>query len=140
MPLTLDAALEAPADISRNVVRGLDPSRMTPHGDRYLVEKLSAQGSFTVTDDVTGEITGIIHFPQEYAGREEADNGYYIARVLAAGNGMRHETGVIVPMTFDAGDVVMVEKFSGREIKLGTRTYCVVSQVDVLLRLDELSP
>jgi co-chaperonin GroES (HSP10) len=140
MALTLDAVLDAPPEIARQRVRGLDPARMTPHGDRYLIEKLSAEGHFTITDDDTGETLHTIYLPQDYAANEEADNGYYIARVISKGDGMRHETGVVVPMTFDSGDVVMVEKFSGREVRLGSRMYCVISQVDVLCRLDELCP
>lgn len=121
--------------IEREVVLHLDPYRLAPHGDRYIILKMKI-GDKVMVETVNGPrklYTSSID--------EEEANGFYFAQIIAKGSGHRLESNTIVPMPFDPGDIVMVEKYSGRQYKLiGGKTYCTINQVDILTAVPELSP
>lgn len=131
--------------------KDLDPLKLAPIGDRYLVEVLE-------TDEQTAG--GILLLE-----RTEQERGWTIGVVYSIGNGHRLETAdtpvmmpesktsdsfrgyavpyvgensvvvrafAQVPMFFRPGEVIFIEKYSGREFHIGDRTFRFVSQVDCL--------
>ena len=117
--------------LSRDALRDLDASIVTPHGDRYLVKKWEI-GKVIVVDTPAGpkkiEMAELTSY--------EETHGYYLAVVVNKGNGHRMETDVTVPMPFEPGQTVLVEKYSGRELMFGSETYIIVNQVDILAAID----
>jgi co-chaperonin GroES (HSP10) len=131
---------ERPTDehfgISRQSILDMDPATIVPHGDRYLIELIDVERAYWITDGF-GQRKRI----QVEGGESlEERNGYYFARIISKGNGHRLEVDVMVPMPFDPGDVVMVEKFSGREVEMGAKKYRILNQTDVLAHMPALRP
>jgi co-chaperonin GroES (HSP10) len=144
--------------------RNLDPRRLRPIGDRYLIEVL----------DVDEEKVGGIYLPEQ----SEEQKGWAVGVVFSIGNGHRleeHDPIVVVPegykadpklteqeqmqrrmsalgyttpsmgdestvmrypalvpMFFQPGEVIFVERYSGRQFTMSGRTMRFVSQVDCL--------
>jgi len=122
--------------LDRLAISHLDPYKLVPHGDRYLVELLDADADIIVKREDGS--TGKVYLPENTSTEEMA--GFYWARIIAAGSGHRLEANVVVPMPHQAGDIVMIEKYSGREIQLGLKKYRIVNQIDVVGWARELSP
>lgn len=125
--------------IEREVFMHLDAAQLAPHGDRYIVQKLRIGDKMRV-DSVAG--SKILYTSSK---DDEEQNGFYFARIIAKGTGHRLETNTIVPMPFEPGDIVMVEKYSGRPYslyndKMVIKPYITVNQVDILTAVPEISP
>lgn len=83
-------------------------------GDRYLLEILEAE-----------QVTASgIHLP----GQDPENTGWQVGRVLAVGNGHRLENEQTIPMFFKVGDLVICERFSGRDLRLEGRKVVVMNQ------------
>lgn len=105
-----------------------DPHKFEPHGDRLLVEEIEVEAVHYVGS------TKII-----LAGtNEEIDRGWKLCRVIGKGNGHRMEVDVTVPMPFEIGDIVYVERFTGRCLRLQNKNFWIVNQVDVLGKAPDL--
>lgn len=91
-----------------------------PIRDRIIVQRLAEE---TVS-------RGGIYIPDD--AREKPTR----ARVVAAGPGRRADDGTIIPMSVQAGDVVVFGKFTGVEIALEGEDYVVMREDDVLAVLD----
>lgn len=95
--------------------------RFTPNGDRYVValrdidDTISAGGFKLVRPEM-----------------DDTERGWKAGEVLCVGNGHRLETDVTVPMFFKPGDVLAIERLTGREIRIGAKKYLIVNQVDIL--------
>lgn len=144
--------------------RNMDPKRLRPIGDRYLIEVL----------DVDEEKVNGIYLPEQ----TEEQKGWAVGVVFSIGNGHRldvhdpivvvpegyvpdpalneqeqmrrriaalsyncpsmgdHSTVMrypaLVPMMFQPGEVIFVERYSGRQFTIRGRTFRFVSQVDCL--------
>jgi chaperonin GroES len=59
------------------------------------------------------------------------------AEVLAVGPGRVDEKGNRVPMEINVGDVVIYAKYSGNEIKIDQEEYLILSEKDVLAKLQK---
>ena len=117
--------------LDRNIIQQLDPSALTPHGDRYIIKKWDV-GKFVTVQTSEGikklEMAEIVSWEEKH--------GYYLAVVISKGSGHRMETDVVVPMPFEPGETVIVEKFSGRELIFGSETYMIINQVDILAKIN----
>ena len=58
-------------------------------------------------------------------------------RVLAVGPGDRDEDGKRVPVELKEGERVLYQKYAGTEFKLDGEEYLILSEKDVLARIDE---
>lgn len=101
---------------SKTVVFRQTPETFELIGDRYLIEMLDIS-------DVTP--SGIL-IPGDPLSR-----GWEAARIVAVGNGHRLERDELIPMFFTVGDVVSVERLSGRQINMGGRDVRIVNQTAV---------
>jgi chaperonin GroES len=58
-------------------------------------------------------------------------------RVLAVGPGDRDEDGKRIPVELKEGERVLYQKYAGTEFKLDGEEYLIVSEKDVLARIEE---
>jgi co-chaperonin GroES (HSP10) len=98
-----------------------NPSNFEILGDRYMVEVL--------------EISDFNHAGIVLIQKDENQRGWLVARVVAVGNGHRLESDVKVPMFYSVGDVVFMERLTGKDFHLGGKEYRILSQIDVLARV-----
>ena len=54
------------------------------------------------------------------------------AEVVAAGSGRTLENGTRVPLTVKAGDIVLVGKWSGTEVKIDGTEYLIIKEDEIL--------
>ena len=89
---------------------------ITPLHDRVVVQRL---------DEETKTAGGIIipDSAQEKSSR---------AKVVAVGKGARKEDGSVVPLDVKAGDVVLLAKWGGTELKINGQEYIIVKESDIL--------
>jgi co-chaperonin GroES (HSP10) len=97
------------------------PDNFEVLGDRYLVEVL--------------EISDYNHAGIVLIQKDENQRGWLVARIAAVGNGHRLERDEYVPMFYKVGDVVFMERLTGKDFKLGGLDYRILSQIDVLARV-----
>lgn len=55
-----------------------------------------------------------------------------VSEVVAVGPGAVDANGALIPMTVKAGDKVLMNKYSGTEVKLDGEDYSIVSLGDIL--------
>lgn len=89
--------------------------KIQPLSDRLLLKRIPTQ-----------EKIGLLHIPD--AAKQKSER----ARVLAVGPGRRTSTGALVPMSCKKGDVVVLSKWPGNEIKLGEDECLLVSEEEIL--------
>ena len=56
--------------------------------------------------------------------------------VIAVGPGRRDDDGKIVPMDITVGDRVLYAKYTGQEIKVENEEYIVLSERDILCKVE----
>ena len=54
------------------------------------------------------------------------------AKVMAVGSGHRAEDGKLTPLDVKKGDVVLIGKWSGTEIKMGSDDLVIVKESDIM--------
>ena len=90
--------------------------KIRPLGDRVLVEPVEekevSKGGIIIPDSAKEK-------PQE-------------GKVIAVGAGRRDEDGKTIPMNIKKGDVVLMPKYGGSEIKLDDKVYQIVREDDIL--------
>ena len=59
-----------------------------------------------------------------------------IAEVVAVGPGKKDDDGKLIPMVVKKGDKVVINKYSGTEIKYKDEEYIIVRQDDILAIAD----
>lgn len=89
--------------------------KIRPLQDRLLLKRIPTQ-----------EKIGLLHIPD--AAKQKSER----AKVLAAGPGRRSSTGALIPMTCKKGDVVILSKWPGNEIKVGEDECLLVSEEEIL--------
>lgn len=87
---------------------------LRPLGNRVLLKRLEAK-----------ETIGGILLPETAKKKQEQ------AQVIAVGTGKKDANGQIIPIPVKVGDIVLMEKYSGQEIKLDDEEY-------IILKADEL--
>ncbi|NQT88769.1 co-chaperone GroES [bacterium] len=91
-------------------------TKLTPMGDRLLVERLEAE-----------EMTsGGIVLPD--AAKEKPIQG----KVIAVGPGCRNDDGEFVALQVKKGDTILFGKYSGTEVKVDGDEYLIMKEDDVL--------
>ena len=92
---------------------------LQPLGDRLIVE---------VLEEEEQTISGIV-LPD--TAKEKPQRG----RVLAVGPGARDEDGKHIPMDVAEDDEIIVSKYGGTEIKVGTDEVLILRESDVLAKV-----
>ena len=92
---------------------------LKPLGDRLIVEVLEEEETTA---------SGIV-LPD--TAKEKPQRG----RVLAVGPGPRDEDGEYINMDLDEGDEIVISKYGGTEIKIGTDDYLILRESDGLAKV-----
>ncbi len=90
--------------------------KFKPLADRVLLEII----------DESDKTAGGIYIPE--TAKEKPMRG----RVIALGQGRLLETGQREEMNVEVGNVVLFSKYGGTDIKLGTETFKILSEKDIL--------
>ena len=87
-----------------------------PLGDRVLVEPIKEaemkKGGIIIPDTAKER-------PQE-------------GKVIALGTGKLDDNGKVIPFNVKKGDTVLMPKYGGTEVKLGTKEYQIMREEDIL--------
>ena len=90
---------------------------ITPLGDRVLVQSV---------DDDEQQVKGGIIIPD--SAKEKPQE----AKVIALGTGKKDDDGNDVPFQVKVGDVVLVSKYGGTEVKFDDEVYQLLREDDIL--------
>jgi len=108
------------ASKSKAASKGSD-SKIQPLADRLVVQNIQQEetlASGLVIPDTAKEK------PQQ-------------AEVVAVGPGRVDDNGKRVPMEIKVGDIVVYAKYSGNDIKIGQEEYLILSEKDVLAKINK---
>ena len=90
--------------------------KFRPLHDRVVVKRIDAEektaGGIIIPDSAKEK-------PQE-------------AKVIALGTGKRDEDGKVIAFEVKVGDLVLISKYGGTEVKLGEKKYTIVKEEDIL--------
>lgn len=89
---------------------------LKPLADRVLVKRLEAEEA----------VKGGIILPDSAKKKQEK------ARVLAVGDGKKNKDGNITPPPVKAGDIVLMDKYSGTEVTIDDEEYIIVRSDDII--------
>lgn len=96
-------------------------SKLKPLGSRVLARRKEA-----------GEtMKGGIYIPDSAKEKEER------AVVVSVGPGKTDKDGKISPMPVKAGDVILMSKYSGQEIKIDDEEFIIVNADDIIAIIEE---
>jgi chaperonin GroES len=90
--------------------------KIKPLHDRVLVERLESEE----------KTSGGIIIPD--SAQEKPQQG----RIVAVGSGARDESGKIVPLDVKEGDIVLLSKWGGTEVKLDGTEYLIMKESDIM--------
>jgi chaperonin GroES len=57
-------------------------------------------------------------------------------KVVAVGTGKRDDDGKLIPFTVKVGDLVLMPKYGGTEVKIGDKEYQIMREEDILGIID----
>jgi chaperonin GroES len=90
--------------------------KIKPLGDRVLVEPVEEsevkKGGIIIPDTAKEK-------PQE-------------GKIVAIGTGKLDDDGKVIPFNVKKGDIVLMPKYGGTEVKLNDKTYQIVREDDIL--------
>lgn len=91
-------------------------AKIKPLGQRVLIKRIEAEektsGGLFLPDTAKEK-------PQE-------------AEVISVGTGGRDEQGKLIPFTVKEGDRVLISKYGGTDVKIGSEDYLIISENDIL--------
>lgn len=90
--------------------------KLRPLGNRVLLRRL----------DQKENLKGGIIIPDSAKKKQES------AEVIAVGAGKKDKNGQLIAMPVKAGDIVMMDKYSGQEVKLDDEEYVIVRADDII--------
>ncbi|MDP6525765.1 MAG: co-chaperone GroES [Kiritimatiellia bacterium] len=91
--------------------------KIKPLGDRVLVQPIEA------ADEVK---KGGIIIPD--TAKEKPQEG----KVIAVGTGKKDDDGKVIPFNVKKGDLVLMPKYGGTEVKIDDKEYQIVREDDIL--------
>lgn len=101
---------------------GMAKTNIKPLGDRVLVEPLAKEEKTK---------SGII-IP-DTADKERPE----IGTILAVGEGRMTDDGVLLPLLVKKGQKIIFSKYGPDEVKVGDKTYLIVSESNILGIIEE---
>lgn len=97
------------------------PPSFRPLGNRVLVRRLAAEET----------LKGGIILPDAAKKKQEQ------AEIIAVGTGKKDKNGQLIPMPVKAGDIVLMEKYSGQEVTLNNEDYVIVRADDLIAIIEK---
>lgn len=96
-------------------------SSLRPLGNRVLLRRLAAEES----------LKGGIILPDTAKKKQEQ------AEVVAIGTGKKDKNGNLIPIPVHAGDIVLIEKYSGQEVTLNDEEYVIARAEDLIAVIEK---
>lgn len=90
--------------------------KFKPLGNRVLVRRLEQEE----------KLKGGILLPDTAKKKQEQ------AEVVAIGTGKKDKSGNLIPIPVKIGDIIIMEKYSGQEIKLEDEEYVILKADDII--------
>mgnify|MGYP003702694843 FL=1 len=94
--------------------------KIKPLGERVLVEPMSADE----------QVKGGIIIPD--TAKEKPQEG----KVIALGTGKLDDNGKVIPFNVKKGDIVLMPKYGGTEVKIEDVEYQIIREDDILAVID----
>lgn len=91
-------------------------TKLQPIGNRVLVRRLEQEE----------KLKGGILLPDNAKKKQEQ------AEVVAVGTGKKDKNGHLIPIPVKVGDIILMEKYSGQEVKLDDQDYVIVKADDLI--------
>lgn len=91
-------------------------TQLQPLGNRVLVKRLAAEE----------KLKGGIILPDSAKKKQEQ------AEVIAVGNGKKDANNRLIPVPVKAGDIILMEKYSGQEVTLNDEEFVIVRSDDII--------
>lgn len=91
-------------------------TKLTPIGDRVLAKRQEADET----------LKGGIILPDTAKKKQET------ATVIAVGTGKKDKDGNLMPIPVKAGDVILIDKYSGQEVTLQDEEFVIVRADDII--------
>lgn len=95
--------------------------KFQPLGNRILVRRLEQEE----------KVKGGIIIPDTAKKKQEQ------AEVIAIGTGKKDKNGKLLPISVKVGDIVLMEKYSGQEIRLNDADYVIVRADDLIAIIEK---
>jgi chaperonin GroES len=95
--------------------------QLKPLGDRVAIE---------ILDEDTQVTSGGIYIPD--TAREKPQKG----RIVAMGAGRKDDSGKVIAMDVQVGQVVLFAKYAGTDVKYGDQEVKILSEKDILAILE----
>ncbi|MBN9378917.1 MAG: co-chaperone GroES [Chlamydiales bacterium 38-26] len=90
--------------------------KFKPLGNRVLVRRLEQEE----------KLKGGILLPETAKKKQEQ------AEVVATGTGKKDKSGNLIPIPVNIGDIILMEKYSGQDIKLEDEEYVILKADDII--------
>lgn len=90
--------------------------KFKPLGNRVLVRRLEQEE----------KLKGGILLPDTAKKKQEQ------AEVVATGTGKKDKSGNLIPIPVNIGDIILMEKYSGQDIKLEDEEYVILKADDII--------
>ncbi|MDR0675442.1 MAG: co-chaperone GroES [Elusimicrobiota bacterium] len=88
--------------------------------------KLLSDNVLVLVEEPKEQKVGSIIIPD--TAKEKPQEG----KIVLVGPGKTNNEGKIIPMSVKVGDVVLFEKYAGREVKIDDQKYIIISQDNIL--------
>lgn len=89
---------------------------LKPLGNRVLAQRLEQEE----------KMKGGIILPDTAKKKQET------AKIIAVGTGKRTDDGKIIPIPVKAGDVILMDKYSGQEVTIDDEEYVILKADDII--------
>lgn len=103
------------------MTKTMKKTKLQPLGNRVLLKRLAAEET----------LKGGILLPDTAKKKQEQ------AEVIAVGPGKNNKEGKLVPISLKAGDIVLMEKYSGQEVTLNDEDYIIVKADDLIAIIEK---
>lgn len=94
---------------------------LRPLGNRVLVRRIETQE----------KLKGGIILPDSAKKKQEQ------AEVIAIGTGKKDKNGALIPIPVKNGDIILMEKYSGQEIKLNDEEFVILKADDIIAIIEK---
>lgn len=95
--------------------------KLKPLSDRVLVRRLAAED----------KLKGGIILPDTAKKKQEQ------AEVVALGEGKKDKNGALIPMPVKKGDIILMDKYSGQEVKLEGEEFVILRADDIVAIVEQ---
>ena len=96
-------------------------TKFQPLGNRILLRRLDGEE----------KLRGGIFLPDSAKKKQEQ------AEVIAIGTGKNDKSGKLIPIPVKVGDIVLMDKYSGQEIKLDDQDFVIVKADDLIAVIEK---